>query len=115
MNDRLLEKHRKKLKKFYQELVVWIDKGMPEHKVFAKDETLCPTLQRWLENLPWWQVCYYDLATIFILQRDEFIKFSGNPSFPFGNYDNHLKEIYGGEVYQNTSRVDYIRKQAGMV
>lgn len=109
-----MNKHQKKLKKFYQELAVWINAGMPEHKVFRKEAALCVSLCHWAADLPWYARLYYDTDYIQHLQIELFLEKFSNSSFPFG-WKSYLSESYDKNHYTNEARMAFIFEQAEVV
>lgn len=109
-----MNKHQKKLKKFYQKLAVWINAGMPEHKVFRKSDALCFQLCNWNRDLPWYARLYYDTDYIQHLQTEMFSEKLGNCNFPFG-YLNYMEERHDKNHYTNEARLAFIFEQAGVV
>lgn len=108
-----MNKHQKKLKKFYQELAVWINAGMPEHKVFRKSSALCNQLWSWTVELPWYARLYYNKHYILHLQTEMFRKDFGNASFPFGT-EAYMEEHVLDSHYTNEARLAFIFEQAGV-
>lgn len=108
-----MNKHQKKLKQFYRELAVWINAGMPRHKVFSKKVALCLQLCHWTFDLPWYARLYYDDDYIQHLQVELFFEKSGNCDFPFGYYA-YAEERAAGNHYTNEARLAFIFNQAGV-
>lgn len=102
-----MNKHQKKLKKFYQELAVWINAGMPEHKVFRKSYALCFQLCNWSGDLPWYQEIFYNSSKIGLCQLELF----GHDPFPFGSLA-YVEERAAGNHYTNEARLAFIFEQA---
>lgn len=108
-----MNRNQKKLKKFYQELAVWINSGMPEHKVFYKGAALCYQLSRWCGEFPWYARIYYNAPYIRHLQAELLYSGYGTQIFPFGA-NRYEIEVEIGNHYTNQERLAFIFEQAGM-
>ena len=104
-----MNKNQKKLKQFYKELAIWINAGMPEHKVFRKSHALCFQLCNWYWDLPWYQQISYDSSKIGLCQLELF----GHAAFPFGSLA-FVEERAAGNHYTNEARLNFIFEQAGV-
>ena len=108
-----MNRSQKKLKQFYQELAIWINAGMPGHKVFVKDAALCYQLSRWCGKFPWYVRIFSCSSYIQHLQTELLWDRYGTPGFPFGE-GKYMKEVRLGNHYTNEDRLKFIFEQSGM-
>lgn len=102
-----MNRNQKLLKKFYKELAVWINAGMPEHEVFKKSHALCWQLSCWCDSLPWYRSMFYDFDCV----CEEQAKLFFYNTFPFG-LGEYMQDKAQKDFYKNKQRLAFIFEHA---
>jgi len=97
------------LKQYFLELHEWIEQGCPEHEVFLNEFGLCGTLQVYAGFLNLEGPPLED-------ELDTLLRPIDGSRIPFNNFlYEYRKEQNLGTIYQNPSRLAFIKKQIELI